>query len=59
MNITVEQRQIYGNTFFYPACEQSKLFCKLTDSKTLTRRAIDTIKELGYKIDVKTKVEQL
>jgi hypothetical protein len=35
----------------YPACPQSKLFCDLTGTKTLTRAALETIKKLGFAIE--------
>lgn len=52
MELKVQIKNIYGNESIYPACDQSKLFAKLSGTKTLTRAAINTIKELGYNITV-------
>lgn len=52
MNITVEIKQVYGNETIYPVCETAKLLTKLTGNKTLTRAALETIKQLGYSIAV-------
>lgn len=44
-------------TRIYPECDKARLFCRLTGqglhpSKTLTQANIDTIKELGYRVEV-------
>ena len=53
MNITVEVKNVYGNETIYPVCETSKLLAKLAGTKTITHEAIQTIKALGYKIELK------
>ncbi len=47
----------YGVETFYPECEMSRLLCALRKTKTLTRRDIELIKQMG--ITVKTKEVRL
>jgi hypothetical protein len=51
MTIIIKTKSIYGVMQAYPACPQSKLFCDLTGTKTLTRAALETIKKLGFTIE--------
>jgi hypothetical protein len=53
MKITVEFKQVYGNDLCYPVCDKAKLFAKLCNRKTLSVGDIETIKQLGYAIEVK------
>ena len=53
MLITVEIKHVYGSETIYPACDKSRLLARLSGHKTLTRRALEMIKALGYQIDVK------
>lgn len=50
--ITVRIKNNYGQDSIYPVCEKAKTFAKLLGQKTLTRRDIATIKELGFAVDV-------
>jgi hypothetical protein len=50
--IRVTQREVYGNTLYYPLCSKSELFCELTQKVTLTERAMMLIRQLGYTIEV-------
>ncbi len=52
-SILIERKMVYGNELFYPACEQSRLFAVLANTKTLTKRDLGIIKELGYEIKLK------
>jgi hypothetical protein len=52
MEILVEVKTNYGTQHIYPVCKQGKLFAELTGKKTLTYQAIDTIRRMGYKINV-------
>lgn len=52
-SITVEIRNVYGNETIYPICERAIIFARLAGTRTLTRAAIQAIKALGYRIDVK------
>ncbi len=38
----------YGATVVYPVCEQACIFAELLGTKTLTLKAINGIKRLGY-----------
>ena len=50
MNITVRLVTNYCREYIYPVCPQAKLFTRLTGHKTLTRDAIDLIKQMGYTV---------
>ena len=52
MSITVTIKSNYGQEAIYPACEASKVFAALAGTKTLTRKDIDLIKQLGYSVAV-------
>lgn len=49
-SIIVKVADQYGNKVIIPACRQAKLFAKLAGTKTLTKQAVLTIKELGYDV---------
>lgn len=59
MEITVQVKNIYGNTLVYPICDKAKLLASLSGHKTLTDHAVDRIKQLGYKIIVQQNVVEL
>ena len=60
MRILVTIRNNYGQEAIYPVCEKAKLFAALAGTSTLTRRAVDRIKRLGYAVEVcRTHVESL
>jgi hypothetical protein len=59
MNIKVEIRNVYGVKTVYPVCDIAKKLADLSGNKTLTRSAIITIKQLGYKIDIVQPMEVL
>jgi hypothetical protein len=44
---------VYGNEMIYPVDENAKVFCFLMGKKTMSRRDISKIKELGYTVFVK------
>ena len=50
MKIIIRIDKNYGVETAYPACPQSRLLADLAGTKTLTRRALDTIAALGYTI---------
>ena len=52
MQITVEIKTRYGTEFIYPKCDLAEKLTRLTGKKTLGQRDIDTIKSLGYYINV-------
>lgn len=43
-------KSVYGRELIYPACEQGKLFTKLTRSTTLKLGDLDAIKALGFTV---------
>jgi hypothetical protein len=53
MKIQVTVRDIYGLQTIYPACDIAKLFARLAGTKTLTRHALETIRALGYTVEIK------
>lgn len=48
--ITLERRQQYGVLTYYPICDDAKRFADLTGTKTITPRAMQIIRSLGYVI---------
>ena len=59
MKITVRIKTIYGIETVYPSCEQSKLFARIANTKTLTSHALRDIKALGYQIEVEHDVPKV
>ena len=52
MTIKVTIKNVYGNRLIYPACDRAKAFTHLTGKKTLSHYNVETIKRLGYKVEV-------
>lgn len=52
MNITVAVKNVYGREVIYPVCNKAKLLAELAGTKTFTQHAIQTVKALGYSIQV-------
>lgn len=40
----------YGNALAYPINETAQLFCKIAGKKTLTKKALEVIQLLGFKV---------
>lgn len=59
MHITVTIKDQFGNAAIHPVCDTAKKFAALVGRKTLTKRDIDGIKGLGYKILVESKTVTL
>ena len=59
MEINVEIKSVYGSDFVYPICDKAKLFCAIALTKTLTNEVRHSIKELGYRIKVITRQQEL
>jgi hypothetical protein len=53
MNITVEIRDVYGQSRIYPVCAGAKLFADIAGTTTILPRDIQRIQELGYEVVVK------
>jgi hypothetical protein len=52
--IKVIIKNVYGEERIYPTCEKGKLFAKIAKTTTLTRQVLNSIKLLGYEIEVET-----
>jgi len=52
MKITIRIEKNYGIETAYPACDNSRLLAKLAGTKTLTWHALETIRALGYEIQI-------
>ena len=53
MNITVEIRDVYGQSRVYPVCDKAKLFADIAGTTTILPRDIQRIQELGYEVIIK------
>ena len=53
--IKVQLRNVYGNELIYPMCENAQRFTRLTQTKTLHRDDIPTIKALGVTVETVAK----
>lgn len=53
MNIVIDIRSVYGNNVAYPACDKGRTFAAMLGTKTLTRRALCSIIDLGYIIEAR------
>ena len=42
----------YGQEVIRPACPDSEKFCEIANTKTMTRRLIEQVKALGYRVEV-------
>jgi len=45
--IQFREKNVYGNEMRYPVCEQSKMFCQLSGSKTITDNMLRTLLQFG------------
>ena len=52
MEITVRITNQYGNRTIYPVCDKALLLARLAGFKTLPAHALETIKALGYQINI-------
>lgn len=48
--IFVCARSVYGKTTYYPACDLSRLFCDLAETKTVSDSMVRTLKADGWTI---------
>jgi hypothetical protein len=53
MNITVEIRDVYGQSKIYPVCDKAKIFADIAGTKTILPADIQRIQVLGYDVQVK------
>jgi len=52
-SITIESKDVYGRTLYYPICDKAKLFLCMTERKTLSTNDLAVITSLGYAINFK------
>ncbi len=52
MEITVRITNVYGQKAVYPVCETARIFADIAGTKTLKPTTINSIKALGYTINV-------
>jgi hypothetical protein len=50
--ITVRITNVYGQKTVYPVCETAQIFADIAGTKTLKPTTINSIKALGYTINV-------
>jgi len=53
MQIVVKRKDVYGTERFYPECPKAEIFVRLSHKKTLDRRELYMIKDLGYEVVIK------
>lgn len=53
--LTVEIKSVYGNELIYPACDTSRVLCRLMGKKTLSDNDVKQLKSIGYTFKVKGK----
>ena len=54
MTVRVRIASVYGRELIYPVDEAAKLFATLVGRKTLDRAHLDTIRALGFEIELVT-----
>ena len=54
LTITIEAREVYGHTKYYPLCDKAKAFAAIANTTTITEHVIKRIKALGYTVQVQT-----
>lgn len=52
MEITVRITNQYGNRTVYPVCDTALLLARLAGFKTLPAHTLETIRQLGYQINI-------
>jgi hypothetical protein len=55
MNVIVEQRNVYGNTKFYPVNDLAQKFADLMKQKTFDARNLFDIKNMGVTVIIDQK----
>jgi hypothetical protein len=57
ITIYVKIKNVYGVEKVYPDCPVSEVFASLTKTKTLSDNDLGNILKLGYKIEMKPKLQ--
>ena len=55
-SITVEVRDVYGNTLVYPICDTAKLFARIANKTTLNASILNDVVQLGYQVNTASSV---
>jgi hypothetical protein len=50
--VEIKEKSVYGNTLLYPNNEIAKIFAKLVNKQTFSRKDLGTIADLGYKVEI-------
>lgn len=50
--ISITERNVYGETRFYPACDTSRLLCEVAGTKQVTASIIAICKANGFRVTV-------
>lgn len=53
VDIYVTIKNNFGQDAVYPACDKAKIFASIAGTKTLSHSTINSIKALGYTVNVK------
>ena len=53
--ITVRIKDVYGEEKLYPVCRNAKLFASLAGTKTITKRSLLIIEELGFNVVIEAR----
>ena len=48
--LTFKEKNVYGRTLIYPACDKSNIFAGLLSTKTFTTSQLSLIESLGYTV---------
>lgn len=49
-DIYVVSKNVYGRSLLYPDCKQSRLFCQLCGTETITPHMLGCISEMGFEV---------
>jgi hypothetical protein len=55
-SITVEVRNVYGNTLVYPICDTAKLFARIANKSTLNASILNDVVQLGFQVNTTSSV---
>jgi len=55
-SITVEVRNVYGNTLVYPICDTAKLFARIANKSTLNASILNDVVQLGFQVNTASSV---
>ncbi|MBP6151915.1 MAG: hypothetical protein KA413_00420 [Candidatus Methylopumilus sp.] len=53
MELILQKREIYGSILYYPVNDLAKEFVAIMKQKTLSKRQVEILSKLGFKITLK------